>query len=273
MLMTYRRVRSDRLGAGHSPNARAPRRRRPRRASPRRSSRRTPSRPGPTIPSAPRASPGRGRPASPATSPTPRSRCGRAPRTRPNEVKENLVDGSTDSKWLAFEPTGWVAVELAQPVAVVHYALTSANDPPSATRSNWTLQGSNDGTTWTTLDTPHRRDVRRSASRPRSTASPTRSPTGTTGWTSPPTAAATSIQLAELQLSDGDTSTEPEPNMRSIVGAGPRGGYNAKSGVGFTGLRAFRYAGRHQADGRALLLQQRLRRRRRASRRRPSCRT
>src|SRR5215207_8240859 len=46
------------------------------------------------------------------------------------EVKENLVDGSENTKWLVFERSGWVAVELAQPVAVVKYALTSANDAP-----------------------------------------------------------------------------------------------------------------------------------------------
>src|SRR3954465_4607541 len=42
----------------------------------------------------------------------------------PNEVKENLVDGSSDSKWLDFSPTSWVELELAQPVKVVRYALT-----------------------------------------------------------------------------------------------------------------------------------------------------
>ena len=68
------------------------------------------------------------------------------------EVKENLVDGSPDSKWLDFEPTGWVELELAEPVTVVRYALTSANDAPGRDPRDWTLQGSNDGQSWTTLD-------------------------------------------------------------------------------------------------------------------------
>jgi predicted alpha-1,2-mannosidase len=38
--------------------------------------------------------------------------------------------------------------------------------------------------------------------------------------------------------------------MTSKVGNGPRGGYTAKSGVGFTGLKALQYAGTHVADGR-----------------------
>ena len=39
--------------------------------------------------------------------------------------------------------------------------------------------------------------------------------------------------------------------MRSQVGSGPRGGYNAKAGAGWTGLRALRYAGKHTAKNRA----------------------
>jgi hypothetical protein len=70
----------------------------------------------------------------------------------PNEVKENLVDGSPGTKWLVFEPTGWVEFELSEPVAVRRYALTSANDAPARDPMDWTLQGSNDGETWTNLD-------------------------------------------------------------------------------------------------------------------------
>src|ERR671929_179074 len=58
-------------------------------------------------------------------------------------------------------------------------------------------------------------------------------------------------RLAELQLSTGQENPPPAPVMRSQVGSGPRGGYNAKAGAGWTGLRALRYAGKHTADGRA----------------------
>ena len=71
----------------------------------------------------------------------------------PNETKENLVDGEDNTKWLTFEPTGWVTVELAEPTVVDHYALTSANDHPGRDPQDWTLQGSTDGQTWTDLDT------------------------------------------------------------------------------------------------------------------------
>src|SRR4051812_48056795 len=71
----------------------------------------------------------------------------------PGEVKENLVDGSSDSKWLDFSPTSWVELELAQPVTITRYALTSANDAAQRDPRDFKLQGSNDGQSWTTLDT------------------------------------------------------------------------------------------------------------------------
>ena len=74
------------------------------------------------------------------------------------EGKENLVDGSPDSKWLAFDPDGWVELELAEPATIVRYALTSANDHAERDPRDWTLKGSNDGSSWTTLDTPLRRE-------------------------------------------------------------------------------------------------------------------
>src|SRR5215207_5027124 len=170
--------------------------------------------------------------------------------TNGGEVKENLVDGSPDSKWLDFNPTGWVELELGAPVTVVRYALTSANDSPERDPRDWTLQGSDDGSTWTTLDTQtgqsfaerfqtkvydfanahaykhYRLDVTRNSGDDL-------------------------IQLAELQLSNGQENPPPAPVMRSSVGSGPRGGYNAKPGAGFTGLRALRYGGKHVAEGRA----------------------
>ena len=71
----------------------------------------------------------------------------------PSETKERGVDGSASSKWLTFASTGWLQVQLAHPAVVVRYALTSANDAPERDPQDWQLQGSNDGTSWTTLDT------------------------------------------------------------------------------------------------------------------------
>jgi glucose/arabinose dehydrogenase/type 1 glutamine amidotransferase len=70
----------------------------------------------------------------------------------PNETKEKLIDGKNDTKWLTLSPTGSVQMKLEKPVAVAHYALTSANDFPGRDPKNWTLQGSQDGKSWTDLD-------------------------------------------------------------------------------------------------------------------------
>src|SRR5690242_10214229 len=69
------------------------------------------------------------------------------------EVKENLVDDESSTKWLTFEPTGWAEFDFDAPVKVVTYALTSANDHDERDPQDWTLQGSTDGKDWKTLDT------------------------------------------------------------------------------------------------------------------------
>jgi hypothetical protein len=68
-------------------------------------------------------------------------------------VAANLVDGDVQTKWLTFTPTGWAQFEFDGPFAIVRYALTSANDAPTRDPMDWTLQGSNDGQNWTTVDT------------------------------------------------------------------------------------------------------------------------
>ncbi|MBK1782704.1 ThuA domain-containing protein [Prauserella cavernicola] len=70
----------------------------------------------------------------------------------PNETGANLVDGKTNTKWLTFDSSGWAALELAEPAAIVHYSLTSANDFAGRDPVDWTLQGSQDGENWTDLD-------------------------------------------------------------------------------------------------------------------------
>src|SRR5262249_19371896 len=71
----------------------------------------------------------------------------------PGEVKENLIDGSVETKWLTFAGSGWVQFRFAQPVTVDDHALTSANDVPTRDPRDWTLSGSPDGQNWTRLDT------------------------------------------------------------------------------------------------------------------------
>ncbi|MEY7972184.1 ThuA domain-containing protein [Saccharomonospora xinjiangensis] len=71
----------------------------------------------------------------------------------PNETAAHAVDGKDNTKWLAFDDSAGLSVELAEPTAVSHYALVSANDFPGRDPKDWVLQGSGDGQTWTDLDT------------------------------------------------------------------------------------------------------------------------
>jgi hypothetical protein len=68
------------------------------------------------------------------------------------EIATNVADGDKFTKWLVFQPTGWLVFSMSAPVTIRKYALTSANDAAGRDPRNWTLQGSNDGTTWSTLD-------------------------------------------------------------------------------------------------------------------------
>src|SRR5688572_3085210 len=46
------------------------------------------------------------------------------------EVKENLVDGSVNTKWLVFTNTGWASFRFGAAQNIKKYALSSANDAP-----------------------------------------------------------------------------------------------------------------------------------------------
>ncbi|MFF7338033.1 GH92 family glycosyl hydrolase [Streptomyces sp. NPDC008163] len=167
------------------------------------------------------------------------------------EVKENLVDGESGTKWLSFEPTAWLEFDLTEPVKVVTYALTSADDHDERDPKDWTLQGSDDGKTWTDLDTRTGQtfserfqtksyDFEMDKAYQHFRLNITKN-NGATDAT----------QLADVQFSDGDTSAPAPSDMLTQLSNGPSGSPTAKAGAGFTGKKALRYAGTHKADGRA----------------------
>ena len=131
---------------------------------------------------------------------------------------------------------------------------------------DWTLQGSHDGTDWTTLDTRSGQDfaerfqtkeyaLRQRRRLPALPARHHRQPRRRHRSSSPSCSSPTATPRRR-----------PAGDMRSIVGAGPRGGYNAKSGRRLH--RRARAAVRRPPHRRGprLLLQQGLRRRRARSR-------
>ncbi|MFF9281773.1 GH92 family glycosyl hydrolase [Streptomyces griseosporeus] len=173
--------------------------------------------------------------------------------TGAGEVKENLVDGEPSTKWLTFEPTGWAEFDLEGPQTVRAYALTSANDHAERDPRDWTLKGSADGTSWTTLDTRSgesfgERFQTKTYEIPAAAVGAYRhfrlEVTRNNG-------AADLVQLADVQFSTGGGDAPAPQDMLSLVDRGPSGSPTAKAGAGFTGKRALRYAGRHTADGRA----------------------
>ncbi|MFI6760384.1 GH92 family glycosyl hydrolase [Micromonospora sp. NPDC050417] len=167
----------------------------------------------------------------------------------PNEIAQRVVDHNVSTKWLVFAPTGWVRVRLDAPVAIVHYALTSANDAPERDPKNWTLEGSTDGQNWTTLDTRTGQTfTERFQTKEYRIENATAYPYYRLNISA--VGSGNIVQLAELQLSDGDTTPPPPTDMRSFISGGPVNGPTMKPNVGWTGRNALQYSGGQTVDGR-----------------------
>lgn len=73
------------------------------------------------------------------------------------ETAAMAFDGSTATKWYTDinASTGWIQYKFGNGLAwrITRYQVTSANDVAQRDPKNWQFQGSNDGVTWTTLDT------------------------------------------------------------------------------------------------------------------------
>jgi hypothetical protein len=78
--------------------------------------------------------------------------------TGANEGPAKAFDRLTSTKWLGnTDASGqaWIEYQFAggQSIAVTQYKIASANDAPARDPKSWLLQGSNNGSTWTTVDT------------------------------------------------------------------------------------------------------------------------
>jgi hypothetical protein len=71
------------------------------------------------------------------------------------EGAAQAFDGNVNTKWISFTSTGWLAYTFGgtERYTLTAYAIVSGNDFPDRDPKNWQLQGSDDGTTWTTVDT------------------------------------------------------------------------------------------------------------------------
>jgi hypothetical protein len=73
-----------------------------------------------------------------------------------------IVDGDTDTRWLAVKTDGRAAdiiLYFAVPVVLAQYTWTTAGYLPSRDPRTWLIEASNDGTNWETLDAEHAQDV------------------------------------------------------------------------------------------------------------------
>ena len=68
------------------------------------------------------------------------------------EGAANAFDSNNYTKWLAFNNTAWLSYHLENISNVTSYSITSANDSPNRDPRSWSLQGSNDGVSWTDID-------------------------------------------------------------------------------------------------------------------------
>ncbi|HWL84856.1 MAG TPA: glycoside hydrolase domain-containing protein, partial [Polyangiaceae bacterium] len=173
-----------------------------------------------------------------------------AENTPSGEVAINLTDGDVNTKWLTFTSTGWVVYKMAKPVAVVRYAVASANDSPGRDPKDWQFQGSQDGNTWTTLDAQANQNFGSRFQFLQFNFSNT-TPYLYYRLNVSANHGDPIVQLSELQISNGDSTPPSAQDMRSAVGKGPNSSYNAKPRVGFTGLKGLEYGGSHDAAGHA----------------------
>ena len=64
----------------------------------------------------------------------------------------SLQNGGSNS-WLASTTTGWVSVDLGSALSIIGYAIAGSGFNVNVNPQDWTFQGSNNGSSWTTLDT------------------------------------------------------------------------------------------------------------------------
>jgi len=169
--------------------------------------------------------------------------------TGAGEIATNVVDGDKFTKWLVFQPTGWLKFTLSEPVTIRKYALTSANDAAGRDPQDWALQGSTDGTTWTTLDSRTGEDFpQRFQTKVYEFANET--PYRFFKLDITKNHGENIVQLADVVLSNGAPLPPPGETVESRLDSGPTSAYNARARTGFTGLKSFRYAGHQTAEGR-----------------------
>ncbi len=171
----------------------------------------------------------------------------------PNETADKLVDGDIATKWLGRANTNqWVSFEISQPKGFTKYIITSGNDAQDRDPYTFRIEGSNDRSSWTVIDRQEE-VVWTARSQPKefNLDSPSAAYKYYRFYAERVRGLGQSlIQAQELELIDTSVAPEPQP-LELKIGNGPRSAINAKTNVGWTGLRAMEFSGGHLASGRA----------------------
>ena len=159
----------------------------------------------------------------------------------PNEIVANLADGDPGSKWLVFDDSAWAQYDLGEAQPLARYTLTSGNDADQRDPRDFSVQGSNDGTTWTTLDERSGESFTERGQTRAFDLDETSEPYLHYRLEITANQSGRLVQLADWEpISSLDAVLEPSDLMLE-VGSGPRSSSTAKTGVGFTGVQALRY--------------------------------
>ncbi|MGO2521043.1 MAG: GH92 family glycosyl hydrolase, partial [Microbacterium sp.] len=169
----------------------------------------------------------------------------------PNETVDKLADGNSGSKWLVFAKQAWAQYEFSEAAPVTRYTLTSGNDASERDPKDFTLQASNDGTEWTTIDT---RTGEVFAGRGEERSFTLEAPSDPYLFYRLNITANQSgnlIQLAGWDLIETEGAAATPSDLALTVDSGPKTSHTAKTNVGFTGTKALNYTGRHIDAGAA----------------------
>jgi len=66
------------------------------------------------------------------------------------DLFDNKVEGG-ETKWCCDGPPQFVAIEFRDPWILTHFTIAAGNDVPERDPDVWRIEGSDDGTTWTTI--------------------------------------------------------------------------------------------------------------------------
>lgn len=166
-----------------------------------------------------------------------------------NESKQKLFDNNPDTKFLTSSSTAVVFFNLSEAAVVGTYYINSANDEPARDPKSWTLEGSNDNSVWTVIDTQTNQTFS-----DRKTKKTYTIPANSTAYTYykfsvTQNNGAGMTQFADLTLGTGIAASSATSVMQSQRSNGPASTWVGSANTGWSGSKALKMAGSIIAAG------------------------